>query len=493
MRNVQRAVWVGMWWMAAGVEMARPDTACAPCHPAQTKAFASSPMGRSMTTDVPVGGGQFRHVASDTRFEVQANGGLSHLAERAGFRARYAVEFAIGSGAHAQGYVVRIGGKLFQSPVAWYGAQRRFDAAPGYEGMAAPDFNRPVKAECLLCHSSPAEGGNRQAITCDRCHGEATAHLRRPVRGTIVNPGKLAAAARDSICEQCHLNGEARVLNPGAGFEGFVPGERLEDRYSVFVYDLPRGGLKVVSHAEQLALSVCQKATAKLWCGTCHAVHGARIDVSAQCRQCHESLGAEHPNTTQACAGCHMPKRSAKDGGHTAFTDHRIQKTPSEGGDVPKGLRAWREPGDPGVRQRNLGLAYIMAGERDGSAEWLNRGYALLAQAYAKFPGDADVLASLGMVLYLKDQKTDAAKLLRAAIAARPGDAGLEEKLGVIMRSKEALEKAIALDPSRETAYHLLADLQATEGERRATLERYLRFNPQSLIAREALAKLRRP
>ena len=66
-----------------------------------------------------------------------------------------------------------------------------------------------------------------------RCHGGTEEHLRRPVPGSIVNPAKLHGAARDSICEQCHLSGCDRVLNPGKNFEDFRPGMRLEEVFTV--------------------------------------------------------------------------------------------------------------------------------------------------------------------------------------------------------------------------------------------------------------------
>ena len=291
--------------------------------------------------------------------------------------------------------------------------------------------------------------------------------------------------------------------NPGKAFGAFQPGQKLEDTFSVFVFEQARADLKVVSHVEQLELSKCQQATGKLWCGACHQPHGEPISVSTECRRCHPALTAKHPaSTAAACESCHMPKRPARDGSHTPFTDHRIQRGPA--GRVNEAnqpvLRAWRPAADPAVAKRNLGLAYVMAGEREGAAAVLNRGYQLLAEAFPNFPKDADVLASLGMVLFLKDQHADAGKLLRAAIAARPTDSSLREKLAVISKAsgdpagaRVALEKAIALDPSRETAYHLLAELEQDPAKRRAALERYLRFNPKSLIAREALAKLPAP
>lgn len=57
----------------------------------------------------------------------------------------------------------------------------------------------------------------------------------------------------------------------------------------------------------------------------------------------------------------------------------------------------------------------------------------------------------------------------------------------------QELEKAIELDPALEPAYHLPADMQPSPGKRREVLERYLKFNPKSILAREALARLSRP
>lgn len=475
---------------------------CVGCHEAAVKEYAASAMGRSITPGPVRSKASFLHEPSGSRFVVGSGGGkMRHSMVRNGITAEYPIEFAVGSGDHAQGYVVRIGPSLFQSPIAAYRQRKRWDIAPGYELMVAPDFNRRVTAECLQCHSTSVEA-SVQPITCERCHGETVRHLARPARDTIVNPARLSGAERDSVCEQCHLNGEARVERPGSKIESFQVGRRLEDFYAVILYDRPDGGLKVVSHVEQLARSKCQAVTSKLWCGSCHSAHGAAPSVTRVCQQCHPKLPAQHTASSAPCHTCHMPKRPARDGGHTAFTDHRIQRkaAPSSGTEAVTGLRVWRGSGDTSVDERSLGLAYISVGERDGSAEFLNRGHRLLAGVYNRFPRDADVLSSLGMVLFLKNQNADAITLLKGAIGVRGRDAAIREKLAVVLRAagqleaaKQSLEKAIEIDPSRETAYHLLADMQTTVENRRVALERYLRFNPQSVIAREALAKLPRP
>jgi Cytochrome c554 and c-prime len=139
----------------------------------------------------------------------------------------YRIDYVIGSGNHASGYLLDVAGHLFQSPIAYYKSRQAYDLAPGYEGLSHPDFTRPISEACLFCHAGAAlkiPGTSNQyrsppfaaeSITCERCHGSAEKHLTDPRAGTIINPAKLAPAACDSICEQCHLLGVGRVLNPG--------------------------------------------------------------------------------------------------------------------------------------------------------------------------------------------------------------------------------------------------------------------------------------
>ncbi|MGB6495475.1 MAG: hypothetical protein WA853_14310, partial [Candidatus Acidiferrum sp.] len=103
--------------------------------------------------------------------------------ENAGDSAEYRIDFVIGSGLHASGYLVDLGGHLFQSPVAYYARRHAYDLAPGYENQPDPDFTRPVAEGCVLCHSGTAlhVAGtlnqyrspvfSAEAITCERCHG----------------------------------------------------------------------------------------------------------------------------------------------------------------------------------------------------------------------------------------------------------------------------------------------------------------------------------
>lgn len=411
----------------------------------------------------------------------------------------------IGSGNHATGYLIRVGDYLFQSPLSFYTRRNRWDVAPGYERNPRPDFNRPILSECLFCHAGRArlvpdtlnryerEPFTAEAITCERCHGPSDAHLHTPGRGSIVNPGRLAPPLRDAVCEQCHLGGEARIRNPGRDWSDFTPGQPLERSFSVYVAP---GRFKVVSHVEQLALSRCaQQSNGRLWCGTCHDPHGKPADTAGhyrgRCLTCHDN----HSGPAADCVSCHMKARRAPDSGHAAFTDHWIQRRPS--GELPErprnfALTAWREP-DEAIAGRNLGLAYLSAGERDSSPWHLQEAFRILSGVMARFPDDPDLLAGLGVILFLKDQPGDAALLLERAVARRPRYGPYYHRLAMAWkatgntgRARRILERAIEFDPSLEIAYHALADMQ-TGVERRRTIERYLQFVPQSLIAREAL------
>ena len=89
----------------------------------------------------------------------------------------------------------------------------------------------------------------------------------------------------------------------------------------------PAGAFKVISHVEQLALSACARNSGgRLWCGTCHDPHNiatpsrcSRVAFfRSRCLACHtQPFPASHPSKDSDCLGCHMPRRAAKDGGHT--------------------------------------------------------------------------------------------------------------------------------------------------------------------------------
>lgn len=450
-------------------------------------------MAHSLSTDASLPDGNFEDAFSGTRFRSETiNGSIWQTLQRQGESEKLRISYVIGSGSHAFGMLAQVGDHLFQSPISFYTSRRAWDLAPGYEQSTKPDFSRPVTLECLTCHSDkplpiagtlnryhePAFSG--AGIQCDRCHGDATEHLRNPVPGSIVNPAKLPNAARDSICEQCHLTGEIRIPNAGRSIADFRPGEALEDVYTVYVARQPAGKtIKVVSQAEELALSTCaRKSEGRLWCGTCHNPHETPVRPAEyfrdRCLACHgTTLSKEHAAPGQDCVSCHMPRRPAKDGGHTAFTDHRIARRPEPEADgtAESELSAWREP-PQSTRDRNLALALITVGLENGQADQVIRGYRMLNRMQGQLSNDAAALTTLGTVLLKGKQPAEAERRFARALQLRPDYAPYEVNIAVALLAENKqddairhLERAVQLDPLLQQGVELLGHAYGTQGD----------------------------
>ena len=467
---------------------------CVYCHPAEVQGFARSAMAHALRRSGKESDGSvIAHGSTITMHSSPT--GFWQTWENGGDKTAYRVDYVIGSGEHASGYLVDLGRHLFQSPVAYYKSRQAYDLAPGYENQPDPDFTRPVSEECVICHSgtvlhvpgtlnqywSPAFAA--EGITCERCHGPADRHLADPRAGTIINPAKLERAARDSICEQCHLFGVARVPNPGRKLSDFLPGSPLEDTYTIYrnvmPEGMPAGDFKVISHVEQLAVSSCAlNSGGRLWCATCHNPHEKLVHSIAyyrsRCLSCHtENFPASHPARESDCLKCHMPQRSAKDGGHTVFTDHRIQRRTEVPVELPPSskIAAWREP-SPDLQKRNLGIAYIDVGMQRHSASFIIEGYRDLTEVQGQFPNDSDFFKWIGEALLLGKQTADAKMAFKRALQLDPDSALTEASFaspylqeGDDTQAIAHLERAVALDPLLLPAASTLIGLYEKHGK----------------------------
>ena len=421
---------------------------CKVCHSAEVEGYARSamahalrPAGQEPTGTVTIPSGKITMYSAPT--------GSWQRLETAGDVSNYHIDYVIGSGNHASGYLVDIAGHLFQSPVAFYKSRNSYDLAPGYEKNKDPDFTRPIAEGCVFCHSGSSlhvSGTDNQyrspafpeeGITCERCHGPTGKHLADPKPGTIVNPAKLENAARDSICEQCHLMGVARVLNPGREFRDFQPGQRLENTFTTY-HDVlppntPPSTFKVISHVEQLALSACSRnSLGRLWCGTCHdpsqqAGSARGVLPVAMSQLPHSQIPSDHPGADSNCIGCHMPRRDAQDGGHTAFTDHRIQRRPVVQIDTPP-------------RGRNCCMARALARSAQAKSwhclcqrrfstsihRFSGSGIRLLTQVQQQFSSDPEIFTSMGTALLIGKQPLEAELAFERALELRPNSAVAE-------------------------------------------------------------------
>jgi hypothetical protein len=336
--------------------------------------------------------------------------------------------FFIGSRRMGRSFAFEYEGHLYQAPVGYYTNRHAWDLAPGYEHDPKPDLTRPITSECLFCHATRAtlEPGalNRyheiaSGIQCARCHGESTDHAK------LVNPAKLPARRRDSICEQCHLSGEVRIAQPGKRLEEFHAGDDLSEFIEVFTAGTK--GVAVNGHAAALAASRCKQASGdKLWCGTCHNPHRPRASYAAVCQSCHTT-----PHNSNDCVPCHMTKAKAYDGGHTVFTDHTISTSASR----PLASYFGRAPS-----ARNLGLAYVELASRQRNPEYLEKAWPLLREAAASQPRDPGLYYAIANLLSAAGRKQQAIAYYRRSLEQDP------------LQPDALLKLAALLAPAREAS-----------------------------------------
>ena len=425
-----------------------PMIVCGQCHPETVARYSTTPMANTSGPVEPAKepSGRFFHAISGTRFDIVKS--ASHLYLQWS-QHRQSLDFFIGSRRMGRSYGFVEDGYYYQAPVGYYANRHLWDMAPGYENDHHPDFNRPITAECLFCHATGAKALpktlNRFAdlsplrgISCERCHGDASAHLAHPQSGNIVNPQRLPFAERDSVCEQCHLAGEARIPQPGRRLADFRPGDRLSAYLAIFVTEERPAGIRVSSHAEALAASRCRQASGqKLWCGTCHDPHGQQFNYRQKCVGCHARQvcpvsRSESHSSKPDCIGCHMAKARAYDGGHAVFTDHSIPRRPTNDSSrklAPNMLVSYF-PADPASSTaiRNLGIAWAQVAENYDAPQLFDKAWPMLRAAASRRLLDPPLYAKVAEALESASKTTEAERLYRLSLEQDP------QQLDVLLR-----------------------------------------------------------
>lgn len=498
---------------------------CRQCHQAIYDSYAKTPMARSSGA-VDAGAERFEraafeHAATGFRYRVYRSkaGVLVEFAKADGsLSGTKQLRYFIGSGATARSYAIADDGFLFEAPVAYYAASAKWDMAPGYQGYAYPYLTRPVVAACLNCHASGVAAVpqtlNRFAmppfaeagIACERCHGPGDEHVRKMRAGSseggtgIVNPAKLDAERRDSVCAQCHLTGEVRVMRAGRDWQSYRAGERLADSIAVFVRSGTAPGMRVTSHMEKLAQSACKRGAGdRLWCGTCHDPHRAPAvaEIRKKCLGCHTAV-AKHGDD---CIGCHMPKGAVADAQHVVYTDHSIPRRPRGEVKAPNADAELVAFGGGAARPRDLALAYGIVAGRTHAAADRKRALELLQAAERTSPDDVEVLLYLAEIYRNGDRPDLAVPLYRRAIRLDPGQATGSVGLGGIMMERGELAEAIRLwedalkkNSGLELVRINLAMAQWKSGDRagaEASLAKAVEMSPGFAAPMELLKKLR--
>jgi hypothetical protein len=512
--------------------------ACSTCHAGIYKSYSETPMGQASgkvgeaAADAPLG--EFFHAPSGVRYRIFREQGDSYFEFRKNtspdfgreIQGRRRLDFFIGSGAHARGYLFQADGFLFQAPISYYSARAIWDVAPGYESNRNIFLGRMIEEECLECHASGLRRikGTRNrygavpfwegAISCERCHGPGRAHIARMTGGassasiSIVNPMKLEARRRDSVCAQCHLAGEARIAKVGRSSSTYRPGDILSDHVASFVSSsVISREMKVIGHFEGLWNSQCKRASGdRLWCGVCHDPHsvprpGQRAEFfRRKCLSCHQESSCQSSRAARAksgddCVDCHMPKQHAVDGLHTAFTNHSIRRP---GGGRPRsnaGGAQWTLVPfwDRSADIRDLALAYGQIAASSQKSEDYARAFQALKSAAKRAAPDAEVLTELGYIYERSGDLNKAVPLYQQALAADPGNVAASVNLAKHLAERERLPEAIRLwenalssSPGLAAPAINLSQVYLQNGNRRAAQElliKVLEFNPDSPYA----------
>ncbi len=533
------------------------DEACAGCHSKHSASYRQHPMGRSLAPIAQVANRQRYEEAVHNPFDAD---GFQYRIEREGDRVfhretckdsqgqviadqRVEIHHAIGSGTHAYSYLIEREGYVFQSPITWYTQKGIWDLSPGYHGRHT-SFERPVRAECLFCHTNRVEPTgdalnhyqqpifHGHAIGCERCHGPGELHVARRERAelvagldeTIVNPAHLSQPLRESICQQCHLQGAVRVVRRGLDVDSFRPGLPLHLFWSVFVRPPEFADTLLVSHVEQMHESRCfrdSREPKKLGCISCHDPHSVPASEKKvefyrdRCLKCHEDQSCKLPPATRratvrddSCIVCHMPKLDTADITHTAITDHRVVRQPQGKAAVPpsRTLRPGEVPlthfhanlvqsNDPEVA-RDLGLALVeLARERSAvSGQLAETALGYLDPAVRRGPKDVAAWEARGQALLIRGQPRDALDNFERVLALAPSR---EVTLADAARCAERLddraaaiaywERMRAVVPSAATPHFEIARLRSLGNEweqAAAESQEALRINPAHINAR---------
>jgi hypothetical protein len=536
------------------------DAACADCHADVVASYQQHPMGRSLAPIAAATAVERYEAEVHNPFEA---GGLRYRAEKRGERvfhwetavvggaeAEVEIAFAVGSGRRGRSYLVEHDGYLFQSPITWYPLDKTWALSPTYDTVNS-HFGRPITVGCLFCHSNQVDpddhAANRfraplfrgHAIGCERCHGPGEAHVKareagegpsRDVDYTIVNPRRLEPALRDAVCQQCHLQGEARVLPRGRAYFEYRPGLPLHSFVADFVRPAEqRPDNKFVGTVEQMIASRCfQRSTGqvKLGCISCHDPHelpGPERRVGFyrdRCLKCHASQGCSLPlaerlqkSAEDSCIACHMESRPASVR-HTAMTDHTIPRRSAAAAakaadwprpgqlplvPFPRALRADQNP----EHSRNLGLALVEAARAQSTPaagrQFLDWALPLLKTAVAADPRDVPAWEAYASALLLLGQPEAAQAACAAVLSEKPErETTLFLAAAVAMQLRRPAdvrtftERAIKINPWMWQYRSMLGEALAQKGDwegAAAASREALRLEPVNLPSRQLLLR----
>ena len=508
-----------------------PNAACAPCHREIYERYRTTPManasGPAADGFIPA---DFVHTDSGVHYRVSEEGGrvwLSYERESESpdkqLKGRQDLRYFLGSGKRGRTYLFQQSGYWFEAPINWYAKKQLWDMTPNYQSAREAPLTLPVDPGCLRCHASNAahslpEARNHYAgepfahggITCAACHGDADAHIRSAGKVRMLNIDALQPVRRDSVCLNCHLEGQAAVVRNGKKMENFTPGENLFDYALYFVYSGESGsGGRATSQWEALLRSECKKQSGdRLTCTSCHDPHGSPPPAEkvaffrGKCLACHSqtNFAEKHHPENPDCTACHMARPPSNDIAHEQVTDHWIKKR-VDNARLPLAASGDLQPvGGIIADDRDLGLAYAQMAARGNQAAGEHAITLLERAEHTETDAlhDHELHAQLGFLKQMSGQTAAAIEEYQMALEADPYSAIAAGDLALLKAGQHQYSDASGLwkrvfdhDPAQTGAGMNLAIVACGLGngaDALRTLDRLLEFSPDNQKAK-ALAR----
>jgi len=499
------------------------DAICSKCHQDIFRKYLGTPMANAsgLASD-RIFTGRFEHAPSGIDYRVSNKERSLWLNYSRpgdpGLEGSRKLDYFLGSGHLGTTYLYTINGYLLESPVAFYGQSQAYDMKPGLADLRTLPPALPMTRDCMRCHMSGVQRedpGTRNhfqglpflhgGITCERCHGDTTAHVMSSGKAPVINPVKLDPERRDSVCISCHLEGDTRIEHAGREVDDYKPGERIADYLSYFVYAGDNMMSRGVSEIEELSLSKCKIVSGdRMSCMNCHDPHYSppaeerAAFYRGKCLACHKAAkySTSHFNNNPDCTSCHMPKGKVEKVPHIAWTDHRIRQNPdpletSEPSQADRELVPFLQDN---TSQRDLALAYYDLG---GNASQAGRAWTQLLTAKKSDPHDLPVLTALGYLAQTRGNSTLAMELYREALKLDPIDVTATNNLAILLAKSGQLtaaetlwQKTFDLNEDIDEPGINLALAECMLGNKIAAqrvLQRVLLYSPDQEVARRKL------
>jgi predicted CXXCH cytochrome family protein len=504
------------------------DAKCGECHAEIYRMYLATPMANaSGSAAEKLKAGLFAHKPSSIDYALSLGNGKAVLTYRdqrePHNNGQLNLSYFLGSGHLGTTYIYSINDFLFESPVAWYAATKSYDMKPGLAEINEMPPSLPMQSSCLRCHMSAVQASdsgtiNRykglpflySGITCETCHGDSQNHIRSGGRSPIVNPARLTATQRDSICIGCHLEGDVAVERSGHSPLAYRPGEKISRYLAYYVYGDTNATSRGVSEVEQFSQSTCKRISGdKMSCSSCHDPHFTpnasqrTAFFRSKCLSCHNQpeFATHHHPEKQDCTSCHMQARGAQNIPHVAWTDHRILRIPEDPN--PKSLEGRKDRltpiFSPDATARDLAMAYYKA-MLEGNRYLEPTTWEQLTALGDAINSDPEALDALGILNAERGNSRAAEQAFRRVLELIPDDLTALSNLGTLLARQGRLKESIsilrqAFDRNQDISglAKNLARVECASGDTSAarhTLEITLVYNPDLQNVQRLLAEM---